>query len=248
MTRIYSIIICLLLATTCLCQTTQNEFALSPPDSLTKLKKISLWATQYYVPQFKASGKIPILNEKGKKLGLYLDTCDFCQAALEGTAYISDSAGNISVINYEKKGDTCLVNCRLCPKYTKSGAGVDAWGKALWTMSKGYGYGVINYKLVPYRSIAVDSAVIPYGTVIYVPAIKGLSVELPNKAKVKHDGYLFASDAGGAIKNEHIDVFTGICTHNPFPKVVTSDKDIKFDAYIVTDKRIISSLRKLSGK
>ena len=48
-----------------------------------------------------------------------------------------------------------------------------------------------------YRSVAVDPALIPLGSLVYVPAYKPL-----NK-----DGWFRADDTGGAIKGRHIDVY-----------------------------------------
>lgn len=48
-----------------------------------------------------------------------------------------------------------------------------------------------------YRSVAVDPALIPLGSLVYVPAYKPL-----NK-----DGWFRADDTGGAIKGRHVDVY-----------------------------------------
>lgn len=65
---------------------------------------------------------------------------------------------------------------------------------------------------------------------------------MPNGTKVTHDGYFFAGDTGGAIKKNHIDLFTGIFEGNPFPEVIRSNEKKTVDAYIVTDQSIIQSL------
>lgn len=69
-----------------------------------------------------------------------------------------------------------------------------------------YGYGFeLQYKLVPFRSVAVDPNVIPMGTTLYIPAAKGAL--LPDGSV--HDGFFSAVDVGQAIQNMRIDVFTG---------------------------------------
>ncbi|HRI20464.1 MAG TPA: 3D domain-containing protein, partial [Panacibacter sp.] len=123
-----------------------------------------------------------------------------------------------------------------------------SWGKALWSKSSGFGDGVKNYKLIPFRTIAVDNKNIPYGTVIYIPKVKGKMIELPNGEKVEHDGYFFAGDTGGAIKKNHVDVFTGIFSGNPFTEVIRSNENKTFDAYIVRDTNIIHQLTVLQTK
>ena len=68
-----------------------------------------------------------------------------------------------------------------------------------------YGYGVNGYKLVPFRSIAVDTRVIPIGSIIYMPAAKGVIL---SSGEI-HDGYFLAVDVGDMINDQHIDIFTG---------------------------------------
>jgi len=245
------LLLTLLLAISCsklFSQGSQSDFNLTEPSELAKLSKMSLWSTQYYIHKFQSSGKIPIVLSDGKKTGLYADTCDFCAAAVEGTAYIEDSIGNITVINFEKTGQHTFVNCRACDKYAKSKLSVENFGKALWKISKGFGDGVLNYRLVPYRTIAVDKAMIPYGTVIFIPKVKGKPITLPNGQKVIHDGYFFAGDTGSAIKGNHIDLFTGVFEGNPFIDVIQSNPTKTFEAFVVTEQSIIDSLLFLHKK
>ena len=54
-----------------------------------------------------------------------------------------------------------------------------------------------SFPLRFYQSIAVDPAVIPLGSRIYVPAYKHDS----------HGGWFIAQDTGGAIVGPHIDVY-----------------------------------------
>ncbi len=227
-------------------QVSSDDFNLPEPEN--KKTSLTLWATQYYIHEFQSSGNIPIVYANGESSGLYADTCDFCNASLEGTAYVRDSSGNINVINFARTGEKVFVDCRACKKYSKSKLKVESWGKALWNKSAGFGDGVQNYRLVPFRTIAVDRTTIPYGTVIFVPAAKGKLVDLPNGKQVIHDGYFFAGDTGGAIKKNHIDVFTGVYSGNPFPEVVLSNENKTFEAVIVTDSGIINSLRALHVK
>lgn len=68
-----------------------------------------------------------------------------------------------------------------------------------------FGLGVENYKLMPYRTLAVDPKVIQVGSVLYVPALDG--VRLPSGEI--HDGFMFAHDEGQSIRGNRIDVFVG---------------------------------------
>lgn len=244
----YIIFLQALFLSTVFCQTSQSEYSFDKPLDTSNLNKLTLWATQYYIPSFISGGKIPITLADGTQTGLYADTCDFCKASLEGTAFVKDSAGKIVIINYAKRGEKTFVDCRKCSKYTDSKLDVESWGKILWTISAGFGEGVLNYKLIPYRTIAVDKTKIPYGTVIYIPKVKGKMIVLPNGEKVIHDGYFFAGDTGTAIKNNHIDIFTGIFAENPFTEVIQSNAQKTFDGYIITDKNIINALTQLHLK
>ena len=48
----------------------------------------------------------------------------------------------------------------------------------------------------PYRSLAVDPAVIPLGSRVYIPAYRAIN-----------GGWFRADDVGGAIQGRHVDVF-----------------------------------------
>ncbi len=71
----------------------------------------------------------------------------------------------------------------------------------------GWGRGVGNCPLMAFRSIAVDKAQvkIKFGSVLWLPETVGMS--LPDGTT--HDGFWVASDTGGAIKNDRIDIFSG---------------------------------------
>ena len=226
-------------------QPAQDEFSFPAPDSIEKLAQIKLWSTQYYIHEFTSGGSIAIKDQDGDPTGLFADTCDFCKASLEGTAFVKDSTGKITVINFASTGKGSQVDCKACSSFKKSKLNTDSWGKTLWSISSGYGNGVLNYKLVPFRTIAVDPAVIPYGTVLYVAEADGIQITLPGGTMVVHDGYFFAGDTGGAIKKDHIDTFTGVFTGNPFPQMITSLPGGKFTARIVTDQHIIRALTDL---
>jgi hypothetical protein len=167
-----------------------NSFSLEAPEKTDSLVKLNLWATQYYIHQFTSSGKIPIVFEDHEDRKLFGDTCDFCTAALEGTAFIKDSIGNILVINYASRGDTNYVDCRKCKKFQNSKLNVESWGSVIWKVSEGYGNGVQNYKLLPFRTVAVDPKLIPYGSVIYIPKAKGDSIKMPSGEILLHEWWV----------------------------------------------------------
>ena len=63
----------------------------------------------------------------------------------------------------------------------------------------------LGCRVVPMRTIAVDKTLIPRRTVLFIKETVGLTMP-DGKA---HDGYWYASDVGGAIKGQRIDLFTG---------------------------------------
>jgi 3D (Asp-Asp-Asp) domain-containing protein len=67
-----------------------------------------------------------------------------------------------------------------------------------------YGYGLQDFALKPFHSVAVDPTVIPIPSRVYIPAAKG--AVLPDGTI--HDGYFEAVDIGDAIQNQRVDVFT----------------------------------------
>ncbi|MCB9559143.1 MAG: hypothetical protein H6709_23505 [Kofleriaceae bacterium] len=63
-------------------------------------------------------------------------------------------------------------------------------------------------KLSPFRSVAVDTDVVPLGSLLYVPILDGM--QMPGHAPWGgwvHDGCVVAEDRGGGIKGRDIDFF-----------------------------------------
>jgi 3D (Asp-Asp-Asp) domain-containing protein len=226
----------------------QSDFSIAKPNKLNDQHLMKLWATYYHVHTFESRGKIPIVLNSDSLSGLFADTCDFCKAALEGTAFVTTTDGKTVVINYASTNDSNYVDCRTCKHYSNSKLNVERWGRTKWIITDGYGNGVQQFKLIPYRTIAVDPKKIPYGSVIYIPSMNGLIFEQRDGSKLIHDGYFFAGDTGSAIHDDHIDIFTGISEKNPFPTVISSNVNEKFEAFQITDSLIIESLKKLHIK
>lgn len=63
----------------------------------------------------------------------------------------------------------------------------------------------LGCRVVPMRTMAVDKSIIPRRTVIFIKETVGL--KMPDGKP--HDGYWYASDVGGAIKGQRIDLYTG---------------------------------------
>jgi hypothetical protein len=102
-----------------------------------------------------------------------------------------------------------------------------------------YGRGPGNVCLEPFYTVAADPAFHKSGEVIYVPALKGLS--LPN-GKI-HDGFMVVRDQGGRIKGpDRFDFFTGFHHHeseaNPFTALKLGDKTTNLPYAKVTDEKL----------
>lgn len=70
------------------------------------------------------------------------------------------------------------------------------------------GVGVLDSlgcKVVPMRTLAVDKSIIPRRTVVFIKETVGL--KMPDGQA--HDGYWYASDIGGAVKGQTLDLFSG---------------------------------------
>ncbi|WP_309644287.1 3D domain-containing protein [Phenylobacterium sp.] len=63
----------------------------------------------------------------------------------------------------------------------------------------------LGCKVVAMRTVATDRNVIPRRTKLYIKETVGL----PMPDGSKHDGFWYATDTGGAIKGEKIDLYTG---------------------------------------
>ena len=63
----------------------------------------------------------------------------------------------------------------------------------------------LGCKVVAMRTVAVDKTLIPRRSVLFIKETVGL--KMPDGKT--HDGYWYASDVGGAIKGQRIDLYTG---------------------------------------
>ena len=217
----------------------RDTFNFRKPETSDLGSKLSLWATYYYLPQMNnGSGDIAIRDLNGVELGANLSLKDWCNAALEGSVRIVSQNADAKTYNYAGVSSSNTVNCK---KIFKPDVSKTKFKEAIGP----YGDGYQGYILEPFRSIATDQSIYPIGTVFYIPAARGAVIKLPTGQSIIHDGYFFASDKGGAIKANHIDVFIGTDSDAIyFPWVKSSSSGI-FEAYTVVDKTIIAELNEL---
>jgi 3D (Asp-Asp-Asp) domain-containing protein len=217
-----------------------TEYAEPRQDTIQR--ELKLWGTYYkmHVASSISSG-FPLLGKKNKTLGPKLSKKDWCDSALEGTVAVSER--NITTIyTYMDKKGPIQLDCSNLYSKLKNRV-LQSMSKSRFVVSKApYGYGVKGWHIVPYKTIAVDKEFIPYGSVIYVPKARGLEIILPSGNVVLHNGYFYAGDTGGAIKGNHVDVFTGVLQKNPFASFVKSDMNKTFQAYLISNPKIQVSL------
>lgn len=224
---------------------TNAAFNFPEPTNAHRIKTLTLWSTHYNVPRVKNTPSgIPLIDTSGNSLGAILSKRDWCDAAVEGTIQVVDDNSVPKTYNFAGRGSTAQVDCSsFFPSLSSSV--IQGTNRARFKLSKGaYGEGTNGLILVPYRTIAVDRTEIPIGSVIFIPAARGKQVTLPSGEKVVHDGYFYAGDVGGAIKNNHIDVFIGTSQQNPFP-FIKSRADSTFTAFLIKDTQITESLKVL---
>ena len=220
-----------------------DDFGLPAPESLGE--PLRLWATWYHIPVVDAARdgfRLPGVG--GKPISPPISGREWCQAALQGVMTIREQDGLRRTYTYEGTGKRTEVDCQSYHRHASAWA--RAAGRSRFGVSKGpFGDGAGNYQLVPYRSVAVGTHLIPLGTVLFIPAARSVAITLPSGRKVLHDGYFFASDRGGDIHQDHIDVFVGDSSENPFPSFVLSTSHDTFEAYIVDDGLVKPRLRHL---
>jgi len=164
------------------------------------------WATNYYIPEFEDNkGDIALRDINGNRLGPRLSPRDWCSGALEGSVKVNFKNGSSKVYNYDGNSRKFSVDCSPFLDINV--------GETKFKVSNSeFGEGAGAYNLVPFRTLATDNDIFPLGTVLYIPSARGNKIKVGEKVLV-HDGYFFVADSGGAIKENHIDVFTGV-KHN----------------------------------
>lgn len=224
------------------------------PEPSIKNTKVTPWATNYYTKFLERSnfGPYPLLDLAGNRLGPTLDEEEWCSAAFEGAVRIKIENGEAKTYTYHGLGSYDQVDC-------KGGyARYPSTKRVRYRLSPyEFGEGVNDYILIPYRSIAVASREFAYGTVLFVPAAKGIPVTLPNGCVISHDGYFFAADTGAAMQRDsgragrehHVDIFTGIDKdkHSQIP-IVSDTPEVRFEAWVVSDPEKKAFLKKIHSR
>ncbi|MGY0793156.1 3D domain-containing protein [Azospirillum argentinense] len=208
------------------------------------LRRESIWSTGYVVwltKEDKTSGSIPFLDKRARHLGVRLSQAEWCRSAMEGTAYVQMENGSVRTFNYAGMLPDKVTDCsNIFPSAAPEKIAMVS-RSAFFEVPDDAKYGLgakIEYRLVPYRSIAVDRNTFDLGSVLYIPKLRGTSIELPDGRQVVHDGYVVAVDTGGMIRDKQIDFFKGPNRNDAPPATIRSTQDRLLDAYIVTDPEL----------
>lgn len=206
---------------------------------------LRLWATWYHVLVVKASARgFPLIGTDERPISPPIPGRDWCLGALQGVIMIRAQDGTKRTYSYDAEGDTATLDCNDYVKHRAPWARTA--GRSRFSVSTGpFGDGAAGFQIVPYRTVAVGRHEFELGTVLYIPAARGVRVTLPSGRKAVHDGYFFASDHGGGVHRNHIDVFVGEWPENPFPSFVKSDPDETFEAYVIGDEPARRHLHRL---
>ena len=101
-------------------------------------------------------------------------------------------------VSFSKRDCACA---EVCPR-TGQRICFDALDKAAFP----WGRGAAGTAIKPLRTIAADTAVLPMGTVVYIPELDGAP---RGETGETLDGCFVVEDRGMKVKGEHVDIFTG---------------------------------------
>jgi len=162
---------------------------------------------------------------------IYLSKTNTRELALQGTGRIqcSKNHGTITLAYHSKKSSQ--TRFRILDNW---------WGMGAWGGSA-----------IPFRTIAVDKRVIPLGSVVYIPNMKGKKFTLENGDVVTHDGFFFAGDTGSGVKGSHLDIFVGNLS-SAHEEQILEQFSVRnkpgFEVYLVKDIDIVNKLQKMHKK
>jgi 3D (Asp-Asp-Asp) domain-containing protein len=214
------------------------NFLLKPPVADGFGKEQKLWATYYHMPTVRAAtanvAAKPLMGRNGP-VSPPLAIQDWCDAAMQGSVWVDDGSEEPTAYMYVDSGGS---EQNVCDKYfgDLSGKIKSATKRARFVaFHHPQACDVRNIPLMAFRTIAVDRDKYKFGTVFYIPQLRGVGF-WSNGELFTHDGYVVASDTGGAIEGNHIDMFVDNAAGKPFPDVVRSNPRSTFKAYVVDPK------------
>lgn len=108
----------------------------------------------------------------------------------------SGSLARGGTVSFAKRDCACA---EVCPR-TGQRICFDALDKTAFP----WGRGAAGTPIMPLRSVAADTKVLPMGTVLYIPELDGVAAN--DRAT---DGCFVVEDRGLRVQGEHVDIFTG---------------------------------------
>ncbi|HEY4162309.1 MAG TPA: hypothetical protein VGM59_04545 [Dongiaceae bacterium] len=197
------------------------------------LKRLRVQISEYHIVFAKPGSEIELLGPGDRPLGVMLSGQDFCEAALQGTVEIKGIRYSVSGKG-RKNQATCAPPQFDCPRCRAYALGRNRFVR----VDSDGGMASKDYGLVAYRTVAVRSGGLPLGTVLYIPAARGL--RMPNGKR--HDGYFFVADIG-AMRSTQLDLFADKrkLSWSIIGSGTASSRTST--AYIVTDPKIVKSLK-----
>lgn len=215
------------------------DFHLPMPDLSTAQEHVVL-VTHYHVTRPFRTGVangIPILDVHGVALTKPISKRDWCSGAIEGSIAVMEN-GRKRVFHFVKAMGAPQVDCtQVLPLRGDALLHIKGIERSRFAEATGsLGDDVRGHAPVPYRTIAVDRSLIPFGSVVFIPAARGTTLHLPDGSVAYHDGFFIAQDTGGRIRGAHIDVFCGEQMGECIPSIMSSKHGLpRVKAYIVND-------------
>jgi 3D (Asp-Asp-Asp) domain-containing protein len=134
----------------------------------------------------------PLYDASCKRIGL-VPRAFHDRVCVQGSGRLASG----QTVSFAKRDCACA---ELCPR-TGQHICYDALDPARFP----HGRGATGRPITPLSTVAVDPALIPLGTALYIPELAGL----PRPDGTPHDGCFVAEDQGLRIKGLRIDVFAG---------------------------------------
>jgi 3D (Asp-Asp-Asp) domain-containing protein len=110
----------------------------------------------------------------------------------------SGSLARGGTVSFAKRDCACA---ETCPR-----TGQKICFEALDPATFPWGRGAAGTPIMPMRTLAADTSVLPMGTVVYIPELDGAPRGESGSAI---DGCFVVEDRGLRVKGEHVDIFTG---------------------------------------
>ncbi len=214
-------------------------------------------ARQYHLPTYSTSRQHPHairgVNERSLVENEGLTLGDWCRLLQQSSARIVTSTGsniNISVaglapeyasLSGNKNAEVHPCATQASSETARQNFSDPSYRESRYEISSAvFAQAARSEELIPFRSVAVDPTLIPYGTLIYVPTLRGKSF-VANGRSFTHDGYFLAVDSGPQLLENNIAFFSGFSNQDHFGFSQEEDLEIFF----LANREVSQTLRDL---